>query len=247
MKTLKIAQASAPSADDNSYWDWSVWLEGEPSELDKVSSVVWKLHPSFPDPTRTKKSRDNKFKLEASGWGVFEIQADVHRGTDAPLVLRQWLNFEDPAEKSNKKRSTKATGKKRKSAASRPSRSRTLFLCYSRQNAQLAGHLAKALREDKIDVVLDVDIPPGEDLHRWSAEKITHSDAMVVLMAEDPNAWLNLEIEMALSAGVQLIPVYSGPVKIPKLLADISGIQVKPAKPEKLGPELARRIDSLLT
>ena len=50
-------------------WQWSVWLEGDPEELDVIDHVIYILHSTFLDPVRTIDSRSTKFKLEASSWG----------------------------------------------------------------------------------------------------------------------------------------------------------------------------------
>jgi transcription initiation factor IIF auxiliary subunit len=43
----------------------------------EVDRVVWQLHPTFPGPTREKRNRAEKFRLNTAGWGVFRVRADV--------------------------------------------------------------------------------------------------------------------------------------------------------------------------
>lgn len=68
---LKIAQDYKYVGDD--YWKWSVWLEGPAKELDQVESVTYNLHPTFRNPIRRIDSREDKFRLKTSGWGVFTL------------------------------------------------------------------------------------------------------------------------------------------------------------------------------
>jgi len=72
---LKIAQDYKYVGDD--YWKWSVWLDGPKRELDRVESVTYTLHPTFPKPVRTVDSRKNRFRLSTEGWGIFTLYAKV--------------------------------------------------------------------------------------------------------------------------------------------------------------------------
>ena len=72
---LKIAQSQHYEGED--WWSWSVWLDAPAATLANVKEVVWRLHPTFPEPVRTETDRDNKFRLDTSGWGTFRVRADV--------------------------------------------------------------------------------------------------------------------------------------------------------------------------
>jgi len=72
---LRIAQGFKYQGDD--WWHWWVWIEGPDAALDQIDRVVYTLHSSFPDPVRTVTDRSSKFRLEASGWGVFRVHAKV--------------------------------------------------------------------------------------------------------------------------------------------------------------------------
>ena len=79
------------------WWRWAVWLEGSDEALDAVESVEWTLHPTFPNPVRRKTNREDKFKLETAGWGVFPIRARVHMkdGGSHTLAHQLVLHHED--------------------------------------------------------------------------------------------------------------------------------------------------------
>jgi transcription initiation factor IIF auxiliary subunit len=73
--TVRIEQGFQYQGDD--WWKWWIWLEGSPQELDRIDHVVYRLHPTFPNPVRTVRDRASKFRLDAIGWGVFTIRAQV--------------------------------------------------------------------------------------------------------------------------------------------------------------------------
>lgn len=73
-------------------WDWSVFLEDDgTSELDDITFVEYILHPTFPDPRRIKRDRDNKFALTTNGWGVFWIKAFANTKSGDKIKLEHYL------------------------------------------------------------------------------------------------------------------------------------------------------------
>ena len=82
------------------WWKWAVWLEGPDDELDQVESVEWILHPTFPNPVRRSMNRDDKFRLETAGWGVFPIRARVKTKDHQEIVLKHdlKLHYDDGSE-----------------------------------------------------------------------------------------------------------------------------------------------------
>jgi transcription initiation factor IIF auxiliary subunit len=83
--TLKVVQESRYVGEDT--WEWAVWLEGPEDELNNIDHVVYTLHRSFPNPVRTVSNRENKFRLNAVGWGTFRIYVEVvyRDGTRFPI------------------------------------------------------------------------------------------------------------------------------------------------------------------
>jgi transcription initiation factor IIF auxiliary subunit len=59
----------------NDWWRMWMWLEGSKEELDQIDHVVYALDPTFPNPVRTVKDRESKFRLDTSGAGEFRIHA----------------------------------------------------------------------------------------------------------------------------------------------------------------------------
>jgi transcription initiation factor IIF auxiliary subunit len=82
--------------DGEDWWKWAVWLEGRDEALDRVDFVEWSLHPTFPNPVRKKRDRASKFRLEAGGWGVFQIIARVQLKDGPEIKLRHYLKLHYP-------------------------------------------------------------------------------------------------------------------------------------------------------
>ena len=61
---------------DDDRWDWSAYLTG--SDLPKVQSVQYVLHPTFADPVRVVKDPATGFRIDTEGWGSFALKAIVH-------------------------------------------------------------------------------------------------------------------------------------------------------------------------
>jgi predicted acylesterase/phospholipase RssA len=76
-------------------WNWSVWLEASDEELDKVDSVVYTLHPKFPDPVRTVEDRKTNFRLRSRSWGTFRIHAEVLLKDGSRVRMKHELVLKD--------------------------------------------------------------------------------------------------------------------------------------------------------
>jgi transcription initiation factor IIF auxiliary subunit len=90
---MEIKQEEEYEGDD--WWTWSVWLDGvDPAA---VKQVIWKLHPTFPKPSRVVTDASTKFQLKSSGWGTFIVKADVlmKDGTQKKLEHELELHYPD--------------------------------------------------------------------------------------------------------------------------------------------------------
>lgn len=92
--TLKIEQEFEYKDED--WWQWWVWVDGPEKELDQVDYVTYILHPTFPKPVRKITDRTTKFRLQTSGWGVFEIQAKVIHKDGKETLLKHDLVLKYP-------------------------------------------------------------------------------------------------------------------------------------------------------
>jgi flagellar basal body-associated protein FliL len=77
------------------YYDIRVQLESDnPAALDRVSKVIYHLHPTFRNPVREITTRDNNFEMTTFGYGQFELRAEVHlKDTKQPILLSRYINF----------------------------------------------------------------------------------------------------------------------------------------------------------
>ncbi len=92
--TLKIKQDYEYRGND--WWRWWVWIDGQEAELDKISHVIYTLHPTFPNPVQTVENRGTKFRLETAGWGVFRLYAKVVYKDGKETYLEHNLELEYP-------------------------------------------------------------------------------------------------------------------------------------------------------
>lgn len=75
------------------WWKWSVWLDGPAAELDRIESVVYHLHPTFPQPEREVDDRASGFRLDGSGWGTFELGVEIRDATGKTSLRSHQLEF----------------------------------------------------------------------------------------------------------------------------------------------------------
>jgi hypothetical protein len=225
--TLKIAQETIPI--DKSRWRWSVWLDAPAEELDNIKDVVWKLHPSFSPPDVRVDSRQNGFRLTTSGWGEFEVQAEIHRLNGEVDSLRHWLRFE-----------TRRSDHPETSGSQVAERQRAVFLSYTHAtsaDARLARSVAEALKRHNFQVFIDVDIPPGEDLRQWIYEKISESDAAVLLLSNRTASQIftGYEVQLAVKVGIPIIAVITSEIEIPESLRQLGGSVLETVRIEPVG------------
>jgi hypothetical protein len=60
-----------------SYYRWVLWLEGDDSDLDQVSSVRYILHPTFEREYAESSNRSDNFRIDARGWGSFYVDVRI--------------------------------------------------------------------------------------------------------------------------------------------------------------------------
>ena len=95
----KLAQDYKYTGDD--YWDWSLWIEANENDLDKINNVIYNLHYTFNEPVKIIDTRQNKFKLTTSGWGTFTIYVIINFKDKSVLELEHELELAYPDGKKN--------------------------------------------------------------------------------------------------------------------------------------------------
>jgi transcription initiation factor IIF auxiliary subunit len=87
------------------WFKWSIYLESDDEQtLDRIESVTYHLHPTFPvrDITIGKEGRISKtkgFRLAMQGWGTFEVLLDIHLTNGKKIKASHYLVFDDDAQK----------------------------------------------------------------------------------------------------------------------------------------------------
>ena len=89
-----VAQSQKYEGDN--WWKWSLWIQGSDEDLDRIKSVTYVLHPTFPSPIRTVTDRGSKFQLRCSGWGIFRIPVTVRLKNGETIELAHHLQFAIP-------------------------------------------------------------------------------------------------------------------------------------------------------
>ncbi len=76
-------------------YDITVRLNADNSSLiNKVSRVVYHLHPTLKNPVQEITQRDDNFEFTMHVWGQFNLKAEVYfEGSEQPLTLFRYLNF----------------------------------------------------------------------------------------------------------------------------------------------------------
>lgn len=94
---LKLRNTWRYKGDD--WWEWEAFLDdGGSGDLERVSSVEYILHETFPDPIRKVKDRSGGFRLESGGWGEFGLKAfaTLKDGTKKRLTHEIKLMYDPP-------------------------------------------------------------------------------------------------------------------------------------------------------
>jgi len=69
-------------------------LEGDAKELGNISSVEYKLHPSFREPVREANNAENNFGTDIWTYGYFPIEAKIIREGKKDLIIQGQVKFE---------------------------------------------------------------------------------------------------------------------------------------------------------
>jgi len=81
---------------DRAYFEWRVFVDDSPAVLDRIASVDYALHPTFPNPFQSSSDRRKQFELRSSGWGSFTIMVTVHYTDGRQVKFAYWLDLQKP-------------------------------------------------------------------------------------------------------------------------------------------------------
>jgi hypothetical protein len=193
------------------WWNWAVWLEGPPEVLDRVGSVRYALHPSFPDPVRAVTDRSTKFRLEAKGWGEFAIAATVTMNDATEITLERWLSLE-----------TRGGGTAEAAALPRP----RVFLSYGGLDRPLVAPIVERLQREGLDVASSDTIPAAESVARSVGEALQKADILAVVTHGDLRGWAQEEVAYARDRGKPVVSILIGASEVPRALSDFKALHL---------------------
>jgi hypothetical protein len=218
--TLQIAQSYKYVGNDR--WKWSVWLEGDDAELSAVEAVEYHLHPTFPNPVREVKDRSTKFRLDSSGWGVFQLNARARRTDGSVVHLTHTLELFYPQVTDDAPNEASVPD----GSASAEVR-RSVFLSSGSADSAFASELRGSLIARGLDVRSDYDLEPGAPWDIEIERTIRSADAVVALSSDIPSKWVAREVSAATQLGVKVIPVVIGQdAVVPSSIESLQQIQI---------------------
>jgi hypothetical protein len=233
--SLKVKQETILKGKD--WWQWAVWLDGSSKELDKISYVVYTLHPTFPTPVRRVDNRKEKFRLDSAGWGEFEIYLDIVYKDGQTRKRKHWLKLEYA------KPEKRAVGMRQAAMESVSAKKPVLFLSSTVADADVAGIMRRALSKYDITVVPPEELLAGVPLEKMVGEMISNADIAVFVISGRPSLWMNHEIEAALAHKVRMIvPILVGAeTELPSSLREFQSVQVSSlSEIEKVAQQIAK-------
>jgi hypothetical protein len=204
----------------NDWWDWSVWIEAPATVLDQIEYVDYGLHPTFPDRVQRRTNRDEKFRLDSSGWGEFMIDVHAERQDGSSFKTKHWLTLEYPSPTARSMSTSTPTKKKE---VKRP----TVFLSAGVSDLRMGNAIGHALAKQGLRV-LKTDDPSDLPWDVAIAQMIKTADLMVLLISGGLTSWAMREIDAAMSRELPILPVIIGPVAtLPEEIESMQHINLK--------------------
>jgi hypothetical protein len=184
--TFRIAQEQAYKGNDR--WLWRTWIEAEEGELDKIEVVTWFLHHSFPQPVVTVTDRTSGFGIERTGWGRFQIQAEVKLKNAGSVQLSHWLDLYYPDDEEPGAAAAKEVAVKREVASKAPYRAerpKRVFLSFGSEDTHLAARVRGKLEDGGYRVLDATQVKSNEPLEASINKMIRESDLVMGLVTSD--------------------------------------------------------------
>ena len=71
-----------------------VVIQATDEVLDRIESVKYSLHPSYPNPIQVVTDRKSRFKLKELAWGESSVRAEIKiKGQEQPIRLARYINL----------------------------------------------------------------------------------------------------------------------------------------------------------
>ena len=231
--TLRIAQDYRYAGAD--YWTWRAWIEGTAAELKNVRLVRWFLHPSFTPSVVISRDRAGKFALDSSGWGTFQLRAELQLVDGNDLMLRHRLELDYPDDQSVQAPAKPAAVPRRGSTApasaggaKAPARPpgvieakaaeapRKVYLSFGSEDSRRAAALRKTLETLGVKVVDDSHVDAGQPFELAVLDLMAGADATIAYVSSDvPSAFVAHEVNASAKAGKPTLVITSEDVPVP--------------------------------
>jgi transcription initiation factor IIF auxiliary subunit len=80
------------------HYNVRIYISAPAEELNSIEMVEYMLHPSFHNPRRTSKDRENGFAIEIWTWGMFETTVTIHFRDGKTEDTSHYLKYSLPAD-----------------------------------------------------------------------------------------------------------------------------------------------------
>ena len=197
LKEYTTGQSAHKDSDKKDYYKWAIWIENGESDISEIDYVEYLLHSTFKNRLRKATNLSDKFKIESSGWGEFNIEITVVKKNGERLQLSHWLTLGDGYESVNVK-----------SEAPELKLSK-VYISHSDADTRTAQQLEYMLTDLGMDVVSASDVDPGNSIEDYIIDSITSSDAVITINSENESDWQKAEIKIADKLSKKIIPLYS--------------------------------------
>lgn len=97
---IRIVNDSQETPGKKGWYDWSIYLEVEPSIMEMIDKVWYHLHQTFPQPHILVDERTKGFRLKGTGWGEFIVMVDIILKEGGQIISkRHYLRLDRSYEK----------------------------------------------------------------------------------------------------------------------------------------------------
>lgn len=163
---------------EHNRWRWRAWIDCSDDDLARIRGVTWFLHHTFPQPVVERTSRADRFRIERTGWGAFELKAEVKLTSGEMEHLSTWLQLAYPDGEAAARKSGGIAG------SSGPKAQR-VFLSYGAEDKALAGRVHAELENRGYQVMDPQELKVGTPWKQATQKMLRESDMVVGLVTSE--------------------------------------------------------------
>ena len=222
---MKLETRQQVTPHDEGWWDWSVWLDGPSDELDLIQEVVYILHPTFPNPVYEISDRSTNFRLNARGWGEFNIQIQVRLKDGTEIKLDHWLELDQVAPtRGAQAQGTMMKRPRFRSKVEHP----LLYLSSAMADMKFSFALKDALEDEGLEVIMNQDLDDDEPLEMLLATKQASFQAGLFVISDIRNPSFVHDFWVIRKSEISSLVVQIGEVRdLPDDMEDLPRFHIK--------------------